>query len=89
LTRETCRHLAANYPASIIEPFDAYYIEFGFDPMYGILEHFSGMQIYVPGARTVFMDCILQDARHEFNGANYKELARKYGFSERALRRLL
>lgn len=89
MTRETCAQTAQNHPQLIAPPFDAFYAAHGFDATYGILEHFSGMSVYVPGARVVFFNCILADARREFNGGNYRELARKYGYSERAFRRFL
>lgn len=89
MTRETCRHVAATHPHLIAPPFDDFYSAHGFDALYGVFESFSGMSIYVPGARVALLGCILAEARKEFNGANYAALARKYGYSERAFRRLL
>lgn len=80
---------AAKHPQLVKEPFDGFFAENGFEATYALVEHFGGKTIYVPGARAMFQECILAEARKEFDGGNYAEIARKFGYSERSLRRLL
>jgi len=61
----------------------------GFDAIYALCENLGGATIYVPSARKIFSQCLENEAAKEFNGYNYEVLARKYGFSDRHLRRML
>jgi len=61
----------------------------GFDAIYALCENLGGATIYVPSARKIFAGCLEKEALKEFNGYNIDTLAKKYGFSDRHLRRML
>ena len=48
---------------------------------------FKGQQITFP-VRLYSSDSIKNQVLKEFNGANFKELAKKYGYSEKTIRRM-
>lgn len=58
----------------------------GFDKALEIAKTFSGEAIYMPKYETVIRQFIKRDILSDFNGYNYKYLARKYNLSERYIR---
>lgn len=60
----------------------------GMDATLKVHQEFRGQQINFP-MRLVSADAIRMVVQNEYNGANLKELAKDYGYSERHLRRLL
>jgi len=83
------RQAAQRHPSLILQPYDALMGMEGFDAIYTICENLGGATIYVPSARKIFAKCLEKEAAREFNGYNYEALAKKYGFSDRHLRRML
>ena len=61
----------------------------GFDAIRAFSEHLGGMTIYVPSTRTIFSHCIAAEAKKEYNGRNLPELAKKYGYTERHVRKMI
>ena len=53
-----------------------------------IYEHFKGQQITFP-MRFYKTDYIIMEVKRQYNGKNLKELAKRYGYTERHLRELL
>ena len=76
------------HPTEIMQPFDALLEMAGFDTMFEFAEQLDGVQIYVPSVRTIFAKCLELEVRKEFNGGNYAELAKKYGYTNRHIRRM-
>jgi Mor family transcriptional regulator len=71
-------------------PFDAIMDEYGFDAVCLFADMFGGATVYIPNKRTIFKQCLEQEAAKDFlNGATYRTLIQKYGLSERQLRRML
>jgi Mor family transcriptional regulator len=62
--------------------------KYGLEAVFAICEFFGGHTVYVPSARTIFARCLEREAKSQFNG-NVKELSRKFGFTERHMRRML
>ena len=60
----------------------------GVDETLKVYQEFRGQQINFP-MRLVSSDAIRMLVQNEYNGANLKELAKDYGYSERHLRRAL
>lgn len=89
MDKNTLRQAAQRHPAAILQPFDALMGMEGFDAIYTLCENLSGATVYVPSARKMFAECLAMEAIKEFNGYNYDSLAKKYGFSERHMRRML
>ena len=94
MQKEAMRAAATRYPESIIEPFNMLHDLDWFDAIYAITEAVSGERIYVPSARTIFTKCLEHAARDDYEkemwGAKIHErLGRKYGYSERQIRRIL
>jgi len=89
MNKSLLRQSAILHPAEIMQPYDAIYQAYGFDVVYDFVEHFGGLTIYVPNIRKVFSGCLEQEARKEFNGFNVASLSKKYGYTERHLRRIV
>ena len=78
-----------SHPSEVIEPFDEIIELIGVEATITLIEHFQGQQIYVPTMKKAISGCLIKQAKEEFDGGNYRILCKKYGFSERHLRRLL
>jgi len=72
-----------------MQPYDAIMGLEGFEAVCAFAEHLGGMTVYVPNIRTIFARCLEAEARSEFKGGNFLHLSRKYGFTERHIRRML
>ena len=83
------RQAALLHPTEILHPYDTIMGLSGFDAICAFTDYFGGRTIYVPCTRTIFADCLEEEARKEFNGYNAQELSRKYGFSDRQMRNRL
>jgi Mor family transcriptional regulator len=83
------RRVATLYPSDILEPYDVIMDLNGFDAICAFADYFNGATVYIPSKRTIFYRCLQKEVLKEFNGGNYLDLCRKYGFSERQLRRML
>ncbi|MCL1845546.1 MAG: hypothetical protein FWF77_06560 [Defluviitaleaceae bacterium] len=88
MKRSVVKKAATNHPQKIYQPFDVIMEEAGFDALYTVIEQMGGATIYIPTMRTVFQDCLVAEARREFRGQNLASIARKYGFSERGMRKI-
>ncbi len=82
-------HAANEHRADILEPFGLFMELYGFEAVCALCENFSGSTVYIPTLHTVFKRCLEREAAKEFDGANYGQLARKYGFSERHIRGIM
>ena len=60
----------------------------GIDATLKIYMRFKGQQITFP-VRLYNPDVIKRSVKNEFNGDNINELAKKYDYSERSIRRML
>ena len=89
MNRKTYETVVKLHPAEVLWPFGEFIELIGVEPTMTLIEHFQGQQIYVPAMRKVVAGCLVKQAREEFNGDNYHILCKKYGFTERHLRRLL
>jgi Mor family transcriptional regulator len=83
------RQAAKRHPSAILQPFDAIMEQYGFDAVCIIADYLGGSTIYIPSKRYIFLRCLEKEAESEFSGKNYQSLTRKYGISERHLRRIL
>ena len=53
-----------------------------------LVDHYSGSSIYIP--RSIYIKRKHRQIKEDFkNGANYRELAQRYGLSERYIRRIV
>jgi len=89
MQKELLKKVAKLHPGDVMYPFDIIQEKLGFDAVCIIAELFGSLTVYVPSLRKIFAQCLWNEARKEFDGENFHELAIKYGFSERHLRRLL
>lgn len=62
--------------------------EFDMDTAYRIYQCFKGLQLTFP-FRFYSSDCLHQHVIAEYNGSNVKQIAKKYGFSERRIRQII
>jgi Mor family transcriptional regulator len=82
------RQVANKYRGDILEPYDAILELDGFEAICAFSDFFNGSSVYVPSKKTIFQHCLERAAYQEFNGKNFPALARKYGLSNRTLRRV-
>ena len=83
------RKVAHLHPGQVMQPFDTLMQTGGFDTLFQFAEQLGGLTIYVPGTRTIFAKCLETEAIKEVTGSNYTALAKKYGFAERHIRRIV
>lgn len=60
----------------------------GFDKAIEIAKTFSGESLYMPKYENVIKQFVTRDIINDFNGYNYKYLAKKYNYSERYIRQI-
>ena len=91
MSKSILREAATNYPDLILPPYDAIIEHDGFDAVCAFSELLGGATVYVPSSRTIFSACLLALAKKEFDTKNVSlvALARKYGFTERHLRKMI
>lgn len=54
-----------------------------------LVEYFGDCQLYVPKLETFLKDIRNEEIKENFNGSNYRELAKKYSLSEMTIRRIV
>lgn len=94
MTKNLLRDAAERHPGLVMPPYDAIAAQGGldgFEAVWAFAHYLGGSTVYVPCVRTIFAECLLAEARRELGEgrAAPRALARKYGFTERHLRRLL
>ena len=91
MNKAIMREAAKNYPDLIQPPYDEIIRHDGFDAVYAFSELMGGMPVYVPSCRKIFSACLLAQAKREYDYENVSlvALARKYGFTEKHLRKML
>ncbi len=62
--------------------------EFGFDVAIKIYQNYKGMQITFP-TRLFNPEYVKKQIPIEYDGTNIKQLAKKYGYSEKTIRRMI
>ena len=83
------KQAALKHPAELMQPYDSLLESVGVDAVLAFAEELGGSTVYVPSARTIFARCLELEAMREFNGTNFTGLAKKYGFTERQIRRMV
>ena len=61
----------------------------GFDATMALMRHYGGATIYLPTVAHAFRDIRDQKIREGFDGANYRELARRYNLTVSHVRKIL
>jgi Mor family transcriptional regulator len=61
----------------------------GFERLLALSEVFGGTSIYIPKKRRILLQARNDAIRREFDCQNYRQLASKYGLSERRIRQIL
>ena len=91
MSKSVLREAATNYPSLVLPPYDAIMKYVGFDAVCAFSELLGGAAVYVPSSRTIFSACLLALAKNEYDTKNVSlvALARKYGFTERHLRKMI
>ena len=77
------------HPGALAEPYDAIYASHGFEALYTISRVLGGTTVYVPLSRHLFMGCVHEEIRREYNRYNVRELARKYGYTIHSIHRIV
>ena len=91
MNKSILRQAAMRHQSEILHPYDTIINLDGFEAICAIAEYLGGQSVYVPSVRTIFSRCLVEEARKELGVASgsFSSLARKYGFTERHLRRML
>ena len=89
MDKSLLRTAAMRHPNEIMQPYDVMLGLDGFDAICAFAEQLGGLTIYVPSARSIFARCIELEAKREFTGSNFTILAKKYGYTERHIRRMV
>jgi len=89
MDKSILRQVALRHKKEIMQPYDTILESDGFDAICAFSEHLGGFTVYVPSLKTIFARCLEREVQNEFTGCNYATLARKYGYTERHLRRIL
>jgi Mor family transcriptional regulator len=91
MDEEVLRLAADKHKTDILEPFDEIMRLHGYEAISTFCECFGGSTAYIPSLHTIFKRCLEREAVNEYHGGNYAyaQLAHKYGFSERHLRKLV
>jgi Mor family transcriptional regulator len=76
-------------PEDLPEPYRAISEMIGMENTLKLADKFQGMAIYLPKLDAVLRKIRDERIKAEFNGANYRELARKYGLTEVWVRQLI
>ncbi|MDA8172067.1 MAG: hypothetical protein M0033_05930 [Nitrospiraceae bacterium] len=76
-------------PEDLPEGYQAVARVVGVENALKLSEELGGLPFYFPKIGSLIVKKRDQYIRQEFNGANYKELARKYGLTEVWVRRIL
>ena len=80
-------HLATKYKDHIQPPYNVILDLCGLEALCVITDHLGG-NVYIPNVRTMFKKCIIQDIQQNTEKKSNRELARRYGISERHVRNL-
>ena len=83
------KHVATLHPTAVLEPFDTLMEDYGFDAVCAFIDCLGGSTVYIPSKRTVFLGCLEKEARKELAGSTYRAVTKKYGLSERHIRRMI
>ena len=83
------KNAALRHPKAVLHPYDQIIETVGIEPVFAFAEHFGGLTVYIPNAKGIFAGCLEMEALREYSGKNSISLAKKYGFSERHIRRLV
>jgi len=83
------KNAALLHPSEVLEPFDQIIEAVGIDPVFVFAEQFGGQTVYIPNAKSIFFRCMEIEVLKEFTGKNTMSLAKKYGFTERHMRRIV
>ena len=91
MNKSILKEAAKNYPGLVLPPYDSIIVHDGFEAVCAFSELLGGATVYVPSCRTIFSACLLAQAKNEFETKNVSliALARKYGFTERHLRKMI
>ncbi|MCL2197989.1 MAG: hypothetical protein FWB80_03605 [Defluviitaleaceae bacterium] len=89
MDKEMLRQAALLHPEDVFPPFDIIMQRHGFDTVCTFAEQLGGFTVHIPVLRNMFAGCIVKQLDKEFKGGNYADLSKRYGFSERHLRRML
>jgi len=77
------------HPELVPEPYKSVITEADFDVLFRLHKNFGGFSFYVSDPKTIFRDCVHEQAWKEYDGTNTNELARKYGYTRRHMQKIL
>jgi len=89
MNKEILLKAATTHPDEIIEPYRSMFKLGGFEAIIALVELQGGSTVYVPSSRTIFSRCLEEAAKEEIGKMDSRALARKYGFSDRHMKRML
>jgi len=89
MVKEYFENAVLSNKEGILPPFDNLMEIVGFEGIYLLTKEMGGSSLYVPSLHKIFRECLCKQIPKEFDGANYRELCRRYGLSERTIRTIV
>lgn len=89
MDKAVLREVALLHPTEVLQPFDSLMQTGGFDALFEFAEQLGGITLYVSATKTIFARCLEIEVLKAFTGNNYIALAKKYGLTERHIRRMV
>lgn len=83
------KEIFLKHPEGIMRTFAEITKKIGFETLCSLSDEFGGTTLYIPTRKRLFSGCFSEEIKLEFDGINIKELAKKYGFSERTIRSIV
>jgi len=83
------KQLAKTYSDQILPPFDSLIKLMGYDALCDLSTIYGGTSIYIPTRKRMFSGCVKKQIIKNFDGHNYKELAKEFGYCERSIRNII
>ena len=80
---------ARRFPSEIMHPYEAVIGLEGLDAICAFAEPLHGLTVYVPSLKRIFGGCLEAAVKADFKNGNYLALSRRYGLTERHVRRVL
>ena len=91
MSKDAVKAAADAHVHLIPQPYDELYKALGYDNFALLFNYFGGQEVYIPTMRNVLSDAIKTQAALECEKRmqTYEQIARKYGYNGRYLRKIL
>ncbi len=89
MDKKALEPVVSQYNDGIIQPFNSIYKCAGYDFLYDLVHEHGGTVLYIPTKKRLFAPCIAKSIMADFNGGNYRQLAKQFDLTERTIRNII